>query len=85
MDGLTAVLEDRPPGEPVKLTEVRRRIPRLASSRWVTEVLADLELLEDDSALAIRSWIDHRTSEELRQRGIRHWSSVTARPNGRKR
>ncbi|GAB2829936.1 hypothetical protein GCM10027073_67930 [Streptomyces chlorus] len=63
MDGLTAVLEHRPPGKPVKLTEVRRRIPRHASSFRVAEVLARLELLEDDSASAIRSWIDDRTAE----------------------
>jgi hypothetical protein len=63
MDGLTAVLEGRPPGKPVKLTEVRARIPRHASSHRVAEVLTDLELLEDDSALAIRSWIDDRTAE----------------------
>jgi hypothetical protein len=63
MDGLTAVLEHRPPGKPVKLTEVRTRIPRHASSFRVAEVLADLELLEDDSASAIRSWIDDRTGE----------------------
>ncbi|NGO08303.1 integrase [Streptomyces sp. HC44] len=63
MDGLTAVLEDRPPGKPVKLTEVRARIPRHASSHRVAEVLTDLELLEDDSTLAIRSWIDDRTAE----------------------
>ncbi|MEV7236731.1 hypothetical protein AB0N06_22955 [Streptomyces sp. NPDC051020] len=63
MDGLTAVLADRPPGKPVKLTEVRTRIPRHASSHRVAEVLTDLELLEDDSVLAIRSWIEDRTTE----------------------
>ncbi len=63
MDGLPAVLEHGPPGMPVKLTEVRARIPRHASSFRAAEVLTDLELLEDDSALAIRSWIDHRTGE----------------------
>ncbi|MGI5380579.1 hypothetical protein ACQEV2_41500 [Streptomyces sp. CA-251387] len=63
MDGLMAVLEDRPPGEPVRITEIRTRIPRHASSYRVAEVLADLDLLDDDSALTIRSWVDHRTSE----------------------
>ncbi|MFE5097286.1 hypothetical protein ACFRCI_45140 [Streptomyces sp. NPDC056638] len=63
MDGLTAVLADRPPGTPVKLTEVRTRIPRHASSRRVAEVLTDLELLEDDTMPAIRSCIDDRTAE----------------------
>ncbi|MFJ7949546.1 hypothetical protein ACIQ6K_39060 [Streptomyces sp. NPDC096354] len=63
MDGLTAVLEDRPAGNSVMLTEVRTRIPRHASSHRVAEVLADLDLLEDDSASAIRSWIEARTGE----------------------
>ncbi|MEW2258163.1 hypothetical protein [Streptomyces sp. NPDC047869] len=63
MDGLTAVLEHRPPGKPVKLTEIRTRMPRHASSFRVAEVLADLDLLEDDSASSIRSWIDDRTGE----------------------
>ncbi|MFE2090687.1 hypothetical protein [Streptomyces sp. NPDC059460] len=63
MDGLTAVLEGCPPGKPVKLTEVRTRIPRHASSHRIAEVLADLKLLEDDSSLAIRSWIEDRAGE----------------------
>nr|WTB29456.1 hypothetical protein OG781_08055 [Streptomyces sp. NBC_00830] len=63
MDGLTAVLEGRPSGKPVKLTEVRTRIPRQASSHRVAEVLDSLDLLDDDSTLAIRAWIDRRTSE----------------------
>ncbi|MFI1338585.1 hypothetical protein ACH4U7_52855 [Streptomyces sp. NPDC020845] len=63
MDGLTAVLADRPPGKPVKLTEVRARIPRHASSLRVAEVLTDLELLENDSVLAVRTWIENRTAE----------------------
>lgn len=55
MDGLTVVLGGCPPGKPVKLTEVRARIPRHASSLRVAEVLTDLELLEDDSVLAVRT------------------------------
>lgn len=47
----------------MRVTDVRTRIPRHASSYRVAEVLADLDLLGDDSALAIRSWVDHRTSE----------------------
>ncbi|MCX4825960.1 hypothetical protein OG883_40460 [Streptomyces sp. NBC_01142] len=47
----------------MRVTEIRTRIPRHASSYRVAEVLADLDLLDDDSALAIRSWADHRTSE----------------------
>jgi hypothetical protein len=34
-----------------------------ASSLRVAEVLIDLELLEDDSVLAVRSWIENRTAE----------------------
>jgi hypothetical protein len=63
MDGLTVVLGECPPGKPVKLTEVRARIPRHASSLRVAEVLTELELLEDDSVLAVRSWIENRTAE----------------------
>ncbi|MFJ8782383.1 hypothetical protein [Streptomyces sp. NPDC102476] len=63
MDGLTVVLGECPPGKPVKLTEVRARTLRHASSLRVAEVLTDLELLEDDSVLAVRSWIENRTAE----------------------
>ena len=44
MDGLTILLDGRPPGEPVPLTAVRTRMPRHASRPRVTEVLADLDL-----------------------------------------
>ncbi|MFE7393302.1 hypothetical protein [Streptomyces sp. NPDC057582] len=63
MDGLTAVLEGRQPGTPVKLTEIPTRIPRQASSHRVAEVLAHLDLLDDDSTLAIRTWIDRRAGD----------------------
>jgi integrase len=63
MDGLTTLLLDRPAGEQVTLTEVRTRMPRRASCPRVAEVLADLELLDDDTTPAIRSWIDRRTGE----------------------
>lgn len=63
MDGLTVVLDNRPAGEHVTLTEVRTTTPRHASSVRVAEVLAGLELLDDDTTLPIRSWIDRRTSE----------------------
>jgi hypothetical protein len=53
MEALAAALADRPPGKPVKLTEVRARIPRHASSLRVAEVLTDLELLENDSVSAV--------------------------------
>ncbi|MGH3548720.1 MAG: hypothetical protein ACRDQU_11550 [Pseudonocardiaceae bacterium] len=61
MDGLATLLVDHPAGEQVMLTEVRARMPRRASRPRVAEVLADLELLDDDTTVAIRSWIDRRT------------------------
>jgi site-specific recombinase XerD len=63
LDGLTVVLDGRPAGEHVTLTEVRTRTPRHASSPRVAEVLADLELLDDDTTPAIRQWIHRRASE----------------------
>jgi hypothetical protein len=63
MDGLTAVLDDIPASGRVPLTAVRARIPRGAPVLRVSEVLADLGLLDDDTTPAIRSWIDRRTSE----------------------
>jgi site-specific recombinase XerD len=63
LDGLTVVLDGRPAGERVTLTEVRTRTPRHASSPRVAEVLDDLELLDDDTTPAIRQWIHRRASE----------------------
>jgi integrase len=63
LDGLTHVLDGRPVDEPVARTEVRTRTPRHASTPRVAEVLADLGLLHDDTAPAVRSWIDRRTSQ----------------------
>ena len=63
MDGLAVVLDDRPAGERVTLTEIRTRTPRHASTPRVAEVLAGLGLLEDDATPAIRSWIDRRANE----------------------
>ena len=63
LDGLAVLLDGRPAGERVTLTEIRARTPRHASTPRVAEVLADLGLLEDDAAPAIRSWIDRRASE----------------------
>ncbi|MEO7195458.1 MAG: hypothetical protein ABIZ05_11660 [Pseudonocardiaceae bacterium] len=63
MDGLTLVLSHRPTGQRVTLTEIRTRTARHTSSARVAEVLCDLELLHDDTTLAIRSWIDRRTGE----------------------
>jgi hypothetical protein len=63
IDGLVVVLDGRPAGERVTLTEIRTRTPRHASSPRVAEVLAELSLLEDDAAPAIRSWIGRRAGE----------------------
>ena len=63
LDGLTMLLGGRPAGERVTLTQIRARTPRHTSTPRVAEVLAGLDLLEDDSAPAIRSWIERRTGE----------------------
>jgi integrase len=57
------VLDGRPAGGRVALTEVRTRTPRHASTSRVAEVLADLGLLDDGTPPAIRSWVDRRTAE----------------------
>ena len=63
LDGLVVLLDGRPDGEHVTLTEIRARTPRDASSPRVAEVLAGLGLLEDDTVPAVRSWIGRRTAE----------------------
>lgn len=63
LDGLITVLYGRPAGERVPLSEVRTRPHRWVSRPRLAEVLADLELLEDDSMIAVRSWIDRVTSD----------------------
>jgi len=63
MDGLTVLLEGRPDGEQVTLTEIRARTPRHASAPRVAEVLAGLGMLEDGTVPAVRSWIGRRTGE----------------------
>ncbi|MGO4649347.1 integrase [Nocardia sp. 2YAB30] len=63
LDGLTTVLDGRFIGDTVPFSEVRTRPHRHVSRPRLAEVLADLELLDDDSTPAIRSWIDRATSE----------------------
>ena len=63
MDGLTVLLDGRPTGERVTLTEIRTRTPRHTSAPRVAEVLAGLGLLEDDTTPAIRSWIERRAGK----------------------
>ncbi len=78
VDGLTVLLQERPPGQPVTLSEVRSRTPRHASTPRVAEVLTGLGLLEDDTTASIRSWIEHRTSELPAgfAEGVRSWLLV---------
>lgn len=63
LDGLTVALDGHPPGELVTLTEVRAHTPPNSSCVRVAEVLADVELLDDNTVPAIRSWIEHRSGE----------------------
>ena len=63
--GLKAVLDGHSGDGPVMLSEVRQRVrPRSHSSATrIAEVLAELELVHDDTTAAIRTWIDRRISE----------------------
>jgi hypothetical protein len=70
IDGLAVLLDGRPDGERVMLTEIRARTPRHASAPRVAEVLAGLGLLEDDTVPAVRSWIGRRTGGTAA--GLRH-------------
>ena len=63
IDGLAVLLDGRPDGERVTLTEIRARTPRHTSAPRVAEVLGGLGLLEDDTVPAIRAWIGRRTAE----------------------
>lgn len=63
LDGLLTVLHGRPEGERVPLTQVRSRThPKVPKPR-LAEVLADLDLLDDDATPAIRTWIDRSANE----------------------
>ena len=63
--GLKAVLDGHTGEDSVLLSEVRERVrPRSHSSATrIAEVLAELELLHDDTTAAIRAWIDRRVGE----------------------
>jgi hypothetical protein len=63
IDGLAVLLDGRPVGERVTLTEIRARTSRHASAPRVAEVLAGLGLLEDDTVPAIRAWIGRRAAQ----------------------
>ncbi len=62
LDGLVTVLDGRPAGERVPLSEVRSRPHRWVSRPRLAEVLADLAMLDDDTSSATRAWIDRATS-----------------------
>ena len=63
--GLKAVLDGHTGDDPVPPSQVRQRVrPRSHSSATrIAEVLAEMELLRDDTTAAIRTWIDRRTGE----------------------
>ena len=63
--GLKAVLDGHTGGDPVPLPQVRQRArPRRHSSATrITDVLAEMELLHDDTTAAIRTWIAGRTGD----------------------
>ena len=63
LDSLTVLLDGRPAGERVTLTEIRMRTPRHTSTPRVAEVLAGLGRLDDDSTPAVRSWIERHVGE----------------------
>lgn len=75
LDGLVTVLEGRPDGERVPMSEVRTRTHRWVSKPKLAEVLADLELLDDDTTPTIRSWIERNTDslEPGFAKPVRRW------------
>jgi integrase len=78
LDGLMVLLDGRPAGERVTLTEIRTRTSRHTPAPRVAEVLAGLDMLEDDSIPAVRSWIE-RCAGELPQGfagAVRAWLLV---------
>ena len=80
LDALTVLLAERTAGEPVALSEVRARTARPISRARVTEVLADLDLLRDDTTLTIRAWIERRTARAP-QRPSHGSPMVSSRPS----
>src|SRR5215472_7069079 len=87
--GLKAVLDGHTGEDLVLLSEVRERVrPRSHSSATrIAEVLAELELLHDDTTAAIRTWIDRRTGELPAGfgRDVRAWLVVLLDGNARTR
>src|SRR5260221_14172033 len=65
IDGLTALLDGRPDGEPVTLTEIRARIPRHASAPRVAEVLAGIGMLGEANLARVYRKLGIRSRAEL--------------------
>jgi Phage integrase, N-terminal SAM-like domain len=63
LDGIVTVLESRPSGQRVPMSEIRARTHRHVPKPRLAEVLADLDLLDDDTTPAIRAWIDRVVGE----------------------
>ncbi|HUE33628.1 MAG TPA: integrase [Mycobacterium sp.] len=87
LDGLVTVLDGRAAGERVPITEVRSRTHRKVPKARLVEVLADLDLLDDDATPAIRAWID-RCCDELPSgfaEPVRAWLLVLLNGNTRAR
>jgi len=63
LDGIVTVLEGRPTGQRVPMSEVRAHTHRHVPKPRLAEVLADLDLLDDDTTPAIRAWIDRVVGE----------------------
>lgn len=63
LNGLATVLAGRLAGERVPLSAVRTRTHRHVPKPRLAEVLADLDLLDDDTTPVIRVWIDRNTSD----------------------
>lgn len=57
IDGLVVLLQGLPPCGRVRLSEVQQRKPRHTSAPRVAEVLASLDLLDDDTTSTTRAWI----------------------------
>lgn len=87
LDGLAVLLEGHSVGQHVTLTEVWTRTPATSSKIRVAEVLADMELLDDDTVPTVTSWIDRR-SQELPAgftRDVRAWLLVLLNGDARSR
>jgi hypothetical protein len=87
--GLKAVLDGHSGEDLVLLSEVRQRVQprRHSSASRIAEVLAELELLHDDTTAAIRPWIDRRTGELPAgfRRDVRAWLVVLLDGDARSR